>query len=325
MALNFANTLRLAVPPPALPVSSSQHPMAMQAASDAFAPYRNANTQALRDEIRQLKSEISLLRRRDLTVNHTLQEIDEEMRLAARLQRDFMPKVMPYVGGVQFDSLFRPCSYVSGDLFDIARLDEHHVAFYVVDAVGHGMPAALLTMFLKHALKTKDISTNAYKLIQPGQALALLNDQLVEQELSNATFATALYGFIDTRTLQVTFASAGHPAPVILSPDGTLSEIEGAGSLLGIFQGEEYPEYTFTLSPGQRVLLYTDGVELAFTKAANAFDTERWKTEVAALHNLPLNQILPAFAQVLDNQSGSATPKDDLTMLIFGKENLVQF
>ena len=58
---------------------------------------------------------------------------------------------------MHFHTLFRPAGYVSGDLYDVARLDERRIGFYVADAVGHGMPAALLTMFIKHALVTKEV------------------------------------------------------------------------------------------------------------------------------------------------------------------------
>ena len=75
--------------------------------------------------------------------------LDEELRLAAKLQQDFLPKQLPQVGPIHFHSLFRPAGYVSGDLYDVMRLDEKRVGFFPVDAVGHGMPAALLTMFIK--------------------------------------------------------------------------------------------------------------------------------------------------------------------------------
>ena len=67
--------------------------------------------------------------------------------------------------GVRFHTLFRPAGYVSGDLYDIMRLDETHVGFYMADAVGHGMPAALLTMFIKNALVTKQIGPEGYRLL----------------------------------------------------------------------------------------------------------------------------------------------------------------
>src|SRR3954467_5779267 len=167
--------------------------------------------ESLQGEITSLQDEVNLLRRRDETLGFYMQRVDEEMRLAARLQQDFLPKNLPQLGRVKFHSLYRPAGYVSGDLYDVMRLDESHVGFYMADAVGHGMPAALLTMFIKNALVTKQISPDGYRLLDPSQTMAKLNEVLVGQHLSHATFATAIYGHVNTDTLQMTFARGGHP------------------------------------------------------------------------------------------------------------------
>ncbi len=105
----------------------------------------------LQAEIDSLNAEINTLRRRDETLRFYMHRVDEELRLAARIQQDFLPKFLPQLGPVHFHTLFRPAGYVSGDLYDVMRLDESHIGFFVCDAVGHGMPAALLTMFIKRA------------------------------------------------------------------------------------------------------------------------------------------------------------------------------
>src|SRR4051812_16087294 len=151
----------------------------------------------LQDEIQTLHAEINGLRRRDETLRFYMHRLDEELRLAARIQQDFLPKFLPQVGPVHFHTLFRPAGYVSGDLYDVMRLDEDHVGFFVCDAVGHGMPAALLTMFIKRALVTKEIYNSGYRLLDPCETLKRLNDALVEQNLSQATYATAMYGIVN--------------------------------------------------------------------------------------------------------------------------------
>src|SRR5277367_1401228 len=94
----------------------------------------------LQSELNSLKQEINFLHRRDETLNFYMHRLDEELRLAARLQQDFLPKSLPQIGSIHFHTLFRPAGYVSGDLYDVTRLDEAHVGFYMADAVGHGMP-----------------------------------------------------------------------------------------------------------------------------------------------------------------------------------------
>lgn len=278
-------------------------------------PASQAQLDALQEELQTLRGEIGQLRRRDETIHLHMRRLDEEMRLAARLQRDFLPKALPQVGSLRFHALYRPAGYVSGDIYDVMRLDETHVGFFIADAVGHGMPAALLTMFLKRALMTKQIFPDGYHLVSPGRAIKHLNDSLIEQNLSNATFATALYGIIDTDTLRVTFARGGHPNPLLIAREGSLSDIPTEGGLLGIFPDEEYPEHTFELSPGDRLLLYTDGIEVAFNDSQN-IDTERWRGELHARREMQSDELLTDLLRHIESHSGSLTPRDDLTMVV---------
>lgn len=266
-------------------------------------------------ELDALRAELNMLRRRDETLNFYMHRLDEELRLAARLQQDFLPKFLPQVGPVHFHTLFRPAGYVSGDLYDIMRLDERRIGFYIADAVGHGMPAALLTMFIKHALITKEISGNSYRLLSPSESLARLNMELIGQNLSQAAFATALYGIIDVDTLELTLARAGHPAPLVLRAGGTLETIECDGPLLGIFPDEPFAASKAKLSPGDRLLLYTDGIEVAFCEE-QIVDNQRWRDELLARKNLPTEELLGAFADRIDNEAGSLAPKDDLTVIV---------
>lgn len=267
-------------------------------------------------EMNSLRAELNQLRRRDETLNFYMTRIDEELRLAARLQQDFLPKSLPQLGPVRFHTLFRPAGYVSGDLYDVMRLDERHVGFYIADAVGHGMPAALLTMFIKHALVTKEIRPGGYRLLKPSEALAQLNESLVEQNLAHATFATALYGMIDVHTLELTMACAGHPTPVLLHESGAPESLPVEGGLLGIFPGETYTDFTTRLSPGDRLIVYTDGIELAFCKDPAVGDADRWREELLTRRHLPSETILAEFAEVADKESGSLEPKDDLTIVV---------
>jgi len=269
----------------------------------------------LQREIDSLQTEIRALHRRDDQINLFMDRIDEELRLAARLQQDFLPKTLPEVGPVRFHTLFRPAGYVSGDIYDVMRLDEHNVGFFMADAVGHGMPAALLTMFIKNALRTKEIKDGVYRLLPPSETLMRLNDQLVDQNLSQATFATAFYGRLDVRTMKCEFGRAGHPSPILMRANGKLEPLDADGGLLGVFPGECYVDGSTTLEPGDRVFLYTDGIEVALNDG-QIVSTEQWCAELYRRRHLTSEQMLADFGQLLDKQLGSLTPKDDLSMLI---------
>jgi len=274
------------------------------------------HVEALQQRIDDLEIEINLLRARDESLNLYHRRMDEELRLAARLQQDFLPKSLPQVGKVRFHTLFRPAGYVSGDLYDVTRLDEKHVGFYMADAVGHGMPAALLTMFIKNALVTKSITADGYRLLDPAESMANLNQVLVNQQLSYATFATAIYGHINTETLAVRFAKGGHPNPILFRENGEVINIEADGSLLGIFSDEVFATVDVQLQPGDRLFAFSDGVELAFSDNGKGLDILRWRDELYTQGNLATAELLHRFEARINEDQGSLTPKDDVTMIV---------
>jgi sigma-B regulation protein RsbU (phosphoserine phosphatase) len=269
---------------------------------------------SLQDEIQTLQAEVNSLRRRDETLRFYMHRLDEELRLAARIQQDFLPKFLPQVGPIHFHSLFRPAGYVSGDLYDVMRLDEEHIGFFVCDAVGHGMPAALLTMFIKRALITKEILPSGYHLFEPSETLAHLNSALVDQALSQASYATALYGIINTKTLKVRFSRGGHPSPAVLRKDGAIEFPDASGALLGIFPDEVFSVTEIQMSLGDRLFIYSDGVEVAFC-GSNILETHLWQDELLRRRHLPTEQLLQEMSEELDRQTGSLQPRDDLTII----------
>jgi sigma-B regulation protein RsbU (phosphoserine phosphatase) len=218
------------------------------------------------------------------------------------------------LGRVYFHTIFRPAGYVSGDLYDVMRLDENHVGFYMADAVGHGMPAALLTMFIKNALLTKQITTDGYRLVNPSETMARLNDVLVSQQLSHATFATAIYGLINTQTYELTFARGGHPSPLLMRASGEIETLDAEGSLLGIFENEKFSDRIVRLAPGDRLFTFTDGVEVAFDEATIA-NPEQWRDELYKRRHLCTEDLMQELVRTLDLGPGSLQPKDDLTVI----------
>jgi phosphoserine phosphatase RsbU/P len=278
-------------------------------------PLTDAERRQLQSEIESLRDEVNELRRRDETLQFYMHRLDEELRLAARLQQDFLPKSLPKVGSVLFHTLFRPAGYVSGDLYDVMRLDETHVGFYMADAVGHGMPAALLTMFIKNALVTKQIIPGGYRLLNPGDSLKGVNEALVEQNLSQATFATAVYGTIDTRTLLCKYARAGHPPPLLLRKEGPMEALSAEGGLIGIFPDAIYDNGEIQLAPGDRLFIYSDGIEVAFAQD-QALDTRQWRQELENRRDLPTEQIVTELSEALDKETGSLQPRDDLSLIV---------
>ena len=150
---------------------------------------------------------------------------------------------------------------MSGDIYDIARIDEQHIGFYVADVVGHGIPAALLTIFLKQALVMRETTANSYRIFSPAEVMANLNKRMATQKLSGYQFATCCYCLLNIKSLELTFARAGHPYPILIRDTEQPQQLEIRGSLLGIFEDAEYIEGKVQLQKGDKLLVYSDGAE----------------------------------------------------------------
>ena len=270
---------------------------------------------AHRTVIRHLENELACFYRRQPHLAQHLGELDEEMRLASRLQRDFLPRTTPAVDSVSFEILFQPCSWVSGDIYDVFRLDEKTIGFYVVDVVGHGMPAALLTIFIKQSLQTKRIKGQDYELISPEESLALLNQDLVGQNLGHCQFATACYCILDTQTRSLNVGLAGHPCPLLMRADKSIIELGKAGPLLGVFPEEEYESASYQLQAGDRLLLYSDGLEDAIFKPTVHDGSRPHRGEFLKLLEMDPKAMLAGMAEQLSGLTPPVGLRDDVTAI----------
>ena len=287
-------------------------------AEDTPAPELAAKFEALaavQPLIWNLQAELSAANVLGRGVGATAETLDEEMRLAARLQRDFLPRNMPDVPPLRFAVLFRPAGWDSGDIYDVTRLDETHVGVYVVDAVGHGMPAALLTMFIKRALQTKRIAGHSYEIVPPEVSLAELNRSLCEENLSICQFCTGVYGVLDVDDLKLTYARAGHPNPLLLRADGSIENLGGAGTLLGIFPEASFESRQVQLGAGDRVLLCTDGIEEALRRSLDEPEKE-FAELLAPWAKLAGDQLLARLTEQIDRPYGEPKHHDDMTAIV---------
>ena len=250
--------------------------------------------------------------RQELTVTR------HEMLLARRTQRAFLPNELPTVNNVSFSVLYRPASYVSGDIYDVQRLDERNVGFYVADAVGHGVPAALVTMFIKRSMPTKDIQYNRYRIIMPDEALSRLNWDMIDQESSTSEdsdvrFATACYAVLDSVSLELRVARAGHPPPVILRTNGETEFVSPPGLPLGVLNKTRYDPETKLVNPGDRLVFYSDGFETVFDSDPQP---DYVPPEFMDLRDGTPQEALKELERKVDQRLQGQSLKDDLTAMV---------
>lgn len=209
------------------------------------------------DRLAEKTSEVHRINER---LQRAYKQIDHELELAKRIQASFLPRTLPELPSLTFAVHYRLCNQVGGDFYDVFRLDEKHVGFYVADAMGHGVPASLLTIFIKKAVQAKEVHGNSYKLLRPDEVLQRLNRELIDQSLSDDPFITMVYVLFNFAEGTVQFSRAGHPHPLYIPQEGQLQSWKQEGLLLGVFEAD-FMTRTEKLHPGDKLLLYSDGVD----------------------------------------------------------------
>jgi sigma-B regulation protein RsbU (phosphoserine phosphatase) len=275
-----------------------------------------AQTHAL-VRIKERQNQLSARAAEALHVSQRLQEathqIDQEMELARRLQESFLPQSLPQLPRVRLAVKYKPFAQVGGDFYDVFRLDEQHLGFYVADAMGHGVPASLLTIFVKRGVRAKEINGQNYRLIPPTDVLQRLNRDLLEQQIPDLPFITMIYVLFNHVTGTLQFSRAGHPYPLYVPKNGkpTLWQVEG--SLLGVFETRFHLQ-THELKPGDKLLLYTDGMDAA-SFGEQPVGLASLLAAAEEHRALPIDEMVERLASDLFAQTRQS---DDLT--VFGLE-----
>ncbi len=240
--------------------------------------------------------------------------LKEQLRLAGLVQRDFLPSQLPNCPEVRWAATFIPAEWVSGDIYDVARIDEQHIGFYIADAVGHSMPAALLTIFIKHALAMRETIDSSYRIFSPTEVMTNLNMKMLGQRLSGYQFATCCYCILNIKTRQLTMARAGHPYPILLRDGQPPRPLETRGSLLGIFESAEFIQSTTQLQAGDRLLLYSDGAEtlIGQLEDKNGF---QFADEFLALQSASITEIIDGLTEIAKNRDIDPAEVDDFTLV----------
>ena len=245
--------------------------------------------------------------------NHA-QQLENQLKMAGAVQRDFLPQFLPNSDKIKWSVAFMPADWVSGDIYDVARLDEQNTGFYLADAVGHSMPAALLTMFLKQSIQMRQTLGNEYKIFSPLEVIENLHQKMFAQHLSGCQFATCCYCLLNTRTLNLSYCRAGHPYPILMRKNNPPQQLQTTGSLLGVFDNAHFEQASIQLKSGDKLLLYSDGAEPFIGTAENDGPFE-FTSQFLNIANLPAAQLASEFESVIRQNKDSAEP-DDITLIV---------
>jgi serine phosphatase RsbU (regulator of sigma subunit) len=182
--------------------------------------------------------------------------VEHELRVARSIQHASLPKEVPTLEGWQIAPFYQPARDVGGDFYDFFELEDGRVGVVVGDATGKGVPAALVVTATYSMLRAVAQVLGSFS---PGEVLAQVNETLVARIPSNM-FVTCFYAILDPKSGSLTYANAGHDLPYLRRRGGYAEELKARGMPLGLMSGMRYEEGEASLTEGDSVLFYSDGL-----------------------------------------------------------------
>ena len=233
-----------------------------------------------------------------------------DLEFAQKIQQHLLPKDLPESENIRFDVRYYPHDLVGGDFYDVREVGPDQYGVLVADVRGHGVSAALYTMWLKSMEEG-----HSGLLSKPVEFLSALNAEM-SQYVLDESFATALYGVLDAGRNVFSYCNAGHPPPLHFHASSReVTELESHGMPLGIMADGAYDAGTMTLEKGDRLLFYTDGATEVTDKEGKMLGpeglAELLKREVTLGDKHLLERL---YRRILDN-CGEVALSDDVLLL----------
>jgi serine phosphatase RsbU (regulator of sigma subunit) len=223
----------------------------------------------------RMRREIQARERRLKQEAHVRERIEQELRVARRIQQASLPEAVPTPEGWEISPRYRPAREVGGDFYDFLELEGDRLGLVVGDATGKGVPAALMMSttcgMLRAVAQASDYS--------PGEVLQRVNEALTARIPANM-FVTCFYGVLDPKSGSFAYANAGHDLPYV-QRGGDAEELRARGMPLGLMPGMDYEEKEIILGAGDRTLFYSDGLVEAHNPEGEMFGFPRLRALVA--------------------------------------------
>ncbi len=233
---------------------------------------------------------------------------EAELSFALQVQQALFPRQLPTSYGLEFSAVCIPARGISGDYYDVLPLPDGRLAFAIADISGKGISAAILMANLQALLRALIPSTRC-----PHEICTRLNDHL-HQVTDASKFATFFYAEWLRTEGRLLYVNAGHNPPCLFSSNGRRS-LDDGGIPLGILPGWRYETGGVSLSPGDLLLLYSDGITEAGLAAGEEYGEKRLIELVASLKNRPLQEIQSSVLKDVRAWAGKE-PEDDMTLVI---------
>lgn len=261
------------------------------------------------ERTRELQDSSLALEEKEQKVRDLLNEIKKDLALAKNIQRSFLSKSIEPVDNFSFHFYYQPLYDIGGDIYNLHRLDDTHIRILLADAIGHGIPAALITMLIKGEYdRVKDQVEHPHEIFQ------ILNKKFSHDYRHLQVFFTGIVMDINLSTREMRYTSAGHPDQILIHNDH-LELLKRSGRGVGLVSEGNYLTRNLYLEKDAKILLFTDGIFEEFNLRKEAFGEERLFRLVKELRDREVVDILEDILLNLKVFMQKSVYNDDLTIL----------
>ncbi len=242
-------------------------------------------------------------------LSRTLSIIRKDLSTAEKIQKNIMLTDPSLYKDLIIASRYLPISEVGGDFFSINKLNEFTYRFFLADATGHGVQAAMITMAIKgiyDSLSHLDIDTS--------DLLGRFNNHFIERYRSLNTFLTCLVLDIDIQNFRLKFASAGHPTSLLIQND-QVKHLQRTGKMIGLLKNFEYKTIISDINPDDRIFIFTDGIFEEFNANKVEFGEERVTSILQQMSKFGVEHAIDSCLNELDTFLAGVERQDDITIL----------
>ena len=239
-----------------------------------------------------------------------LVKMQEELRLAARIQADLLPKLAPEIAGYDIAGRSIPAQSVGGDYFDFIAIDDHRLAVCVGDVSGKGLPASLLMSNVQATLRSHA------SLALGAQESAVRSNRLLYQSTSPEKFVTLFYGILDSNTHAMSYTNAGHEHPLVLSDRGDSQRLSTGGIMLGMLEDFPFQEDGIMFQPGDTMVVFSDGVTEAMNSDQVQFGEERLRQTLVAHQEENATALIESIVEAVTAHAAGVAQMDDITLVV---------
>lgn len=275
-----------------------------------------------KDELKNYADNLDrIVEQRTVQIRQIHQKLLEDLEYARDIQLAMLPKKLPNSAHADFEACYFPADRASGDFYNIFKIDEAKIGMYIGDVSGHGVSAAMLTVYLNQSIMVAMENAQGIKeILPPSRVLKRLYLNFNQSEFKREVYIVMMYGILDLNTREFTFASAGlNVSPLVVSASGEAAELDIKGFPICKFTDNydvEYSDRKIGLMPGDKILFFTDGLVEAENPDQKVYSDDKLKEKLRLNRHRNAQQLIQSLKEDVLSFVERTKLEDDITFFV---------